>query len=234
MSTGATDVQMLWEFLIEFKVHPASWNLYLASFSEITWREVIGHGKESSTIVLLNGQVLNHLLSNYCYANRLVYLSTPIREASFYSKWWLTETHNRSMYREYEPVRLCLNRTSDHTLSFQDSGIFAKEGAERLKYKPEVADDWTMFSRHNRATAHLSNMNPTVGDSLQHKTCLSSCQTKFQHGEWKVDTTFHHSWEAISIWQLLGGESVFFKYVTPWRLVPQSKERWREKMRLSG
>lgn len=64
------------------------------------------------------------------------------------------------MYREYEPVRLSgLTGTSDHTLSFQNSGIFVKEGAERLKYKSEVADDWTVFSKYNRVTAHLSNMN---------------------------------------------------------------------------
>lgn len=35
--------------------------------------------------------VLHHLFSNHCYINSLVYFSTPIGEASFCSKWWLTE-----------------------------------------------------------------------------------------------------------------------------------------------
>lgn len=143
---------------------------------------------DSNTVTLQMDWLLKWCTMAYCCARRSEHLTRFIREASSCSQRQSTETHNRSMRKEWETVACSVpNGRSMPCPSLRGSGMYTNHGVYG-SWELEVERDFKerVFSRCSRTVVH---------------TNVTAC-TRLMHAPTRHNPTT--SWRAVSFWEREG------------------------------
>lgn len=149
--------------------------------------------------------IVLHRLPRTCYGNRLVHLSTLIREASLYSRWWFTQrpkTHQTC--KECWAFSRALDTCVIHSSS-QGSVILSLRWIEWMWLPCNDYTD-TLHCSHNRAVPHINC------DNCSDSTWDKNLSTERGRGK-ALHCTLR--WGAVGKpWQFGKAESVFLRKVS--------------------
>lgn len=143
---------------------------------------------DSNTVTLQMDWLLKWCTMAYCCARRSEHLTRFIREASSCSQRQSTETHNRSMRKEWEMVACSVpNGRSMPCPSLRGSGMYTNHGVHG-SWELEVERDFKerVFSRRSRTIVH---------------TNVTAC-TRLMHAPTRHNPTT--SSRAVSFWEREG------------------------------